>query len=246
MIMSKLISAFKNAEFISTVVSADGTIFAVSSNSSTLFKIDGERYELIDSFSLPSEVRPREMIFMEDSTLLIATDKGVYNVNKSGKKLWNYSVKTMHLASDSLRYFFYTTSIGQLGIANSVIRFDTYTGREDTIFTEKKDAIESIVLDGDSIYVLLSKYGNLTLKSGSVKKYIPKILFTTVNLGANKLAVSDSIISIFSGRRLLNIDQKGMKKSSQFSVLESSSMSKVADGKFLFVGVDGVLRVVKR
>lgn len=176
---------------------------------STIRVFDRDLTTVIREFVLPFDAVPYTLHEMEDSTLLFATNRGVFNLDRTGKQLYHYNIVTKHLSSVDSRYIYYSSSVSSFFGLNSIIALDSYTGIEDTILIDKRRAIADFEIRGETLNVLFNEYGEITLEKSAIMEYKPQIVYRKSGVqGTLDLVLSPEGIRLLCSKEVLQFNKR--------------------------------------
>lgn len=182
----------------------DNKLLVVSSEKSSVYEIQND--SIFNIIEIPNNSTPYDIKLMSDSTILVSTIDGVYNLDRDGKQLYWYNIISTQIESDSSRYIYYTTSSDFWLAENTLCKFDTYKGIVDTLLVDKEQTIISFSLKNNYIYLLSDRNGYMTLSKNSFNDNKKEIIKTDIrNSGFSDMAISDNQISILADKKLQNI-----------------------------------------
>lgn len=218
---SLLIEQTDEAEYASMVCTDAGILYLVTSNESVLHKIDINSMDYLDSYHLPDSAIPTSVSLMEDSSLLIATRKGVYNVDTTGLRLWRYSAfhtknengtsgqYTRYVSSFNQQYFYYTASQKNYDATNVILRFNCFSGNSDTLGVIENGEITSLYFEpaSEKIYLTIKHYNRLSLEYTTLNQFFMTTLYNCSNSNSAQFCLNtDSNFSLLSNGTLLSIE----------------------------------------
>lgn len=221
---------------------------AIICNSKNIFNIDISEKSIDSNTSIDLGVTPYDMNIMSDSTILMATDKGIYNIDKSGNKLYWYNIKTTHVESQSSRYIYYSSSNTFFSSINTIIQLDSYTGIEDTLFSINDNKLVSFVKDNSSIYALFNIYGKLSLmewKNNNLKEITSWI--NNCERENADIVLSDKHIIILAGNEIrILMKSSGNLISRTYLNCPAIKIASNSDNQIFILHSDGIIREIKR
>ncbi len=236
-----------DAEYASMVCTEEGMLYFVTSNESIMHKIDIHSMKYLASYALPDSAVPTSISLMKDSSLLIATRKGVYNVDTTGLRIWRYSAfhsknengtngqYTRLISSLSEKYFYYTASTKNHDAPNVILRFNCYTGNSDTLGVLKVGEVTSLKVKHTSeiLYFTLKHYNQISLECTSLDQFSLTTLHEYSNSSSVQFSFNgDSSLSLLGGGTLLSIDDREFKvKDKMFLQDDYQTMASLPTGE---------------
>lgn len=252
----------EGAEYVSMVSTDLAKLYLVTSNESMLHKIDLNNMTQLASYPLPDSAIPTSISLIEDNTLLIATNKGVYNVDTTGIRLWRYSAfhtknesgtsgqYTRNISSFNQQYFYHTSSMKNSNNANIVQRFNCYTGESDTLGILKEGEITSLNIGptSDKIYLAIKYHNSTSLESTPLNQFSLSTIYNSKNSSNGQFCFNkDSSFSYLNNKVLLTIEQ------TEFSIenkkfLENSyqAVSSISTGDRILFCRDGKIITIRK
>lgn len=210
-------------EFVSMMSNDEGTIYLVRSNESKLHKIDGRAMAYLSSYDLPEKCLPTDISHVGDGSLLIASHKGVYNIDTTGVRIWRYSAYhkkpensgggqfTRYVSSLNEKYFYYTASTGLSGTSNKILRFNCEGGKSDTFQHYPNRIINSFYVEPKSemFYLLSTVSDSLIIEQTQLQGGKVRELYRFVNGGDTKMChQKDGALSLLNKKQLITLDTK--------------------------------------
>lgn len=210
----------EDASFISMDCSKSGMLYLVRSSEPLLHKINSETMTYVASYPLPDTGFPTDISLVNDSTLFVATNKGVYEIDTLGIRQWWYKALswendkgtggrfTAQVSSLDSTSFYYTASMGLFATPNTIMRFNCKGGKRDTLVALSKGSIESFYIDtkSEQIYILIKQYNRLSLEQSSLHQYRPTTLYECdYSSDAQLCPCDDMSLTLLQNRRLLTL-----------------------------------------
>ncbi|MDG5816602.1 hypothetical protein QA601_16010 [Chitinispirillales bacterium ANBcel5] len=180
--------------------SFDSALAVVFSDTSALFIINlSERR--IASVSLPENALPFSVSVMEDSTFIVATNKGIYNIDRQGNRLYWYNIQTTTLFSRESRYIYYVSRNDFHTHFNTFGSLDTYTGIDEPIVSFKDSEIQAVTANNTTVSFAISRYNQLIFKASDFEASVTKNVFGPVkNVAKSTVTAADHDFFITYGK----------------------------------------------
>lgn len=240
------LGSLKEREYGGIISDGEGTLFAVCSDSALLYILD-EDHTLKKIVPIPDEVKPYDIVYMDDGTLMIAGDKGCYNLDREGNMLWRYDVQTPMIDVVDSTVIYYADTSSKFSGLNSIFSLDVLTGAQDTIIFSDKREIKSFCIIDNTIYIAFDFYGYLIIESSPLAVYEPTILFEGGHIRkACDLAINGDTLVILAGRTLGRFHRKTNNKLSQTIVENGRYVTTGTSGNVSVLNDDGILHKLKR
>ena len=190
----------------------DGYLYYISSSSGEIKRFDFKSNRVIKTIEIPGNGIPSDIKCLADFTIMVVTNRGVYNLDKNGKQLYWYNINSGNIDVDSLRYIYYSESVDFYDGENAICRFDSYRGVRDTIFISKDSTIVSFDYNSDNLFVLLKKFNNISVSKINCSTKLHKELFSReINCIKGDIEFSDNSISILLNGEVYSIGNKKIK-----------------------------------
>lgn len=190
----------------SAEMSSSGALWMASSGKSCVYLVDPNAGALTNSITLPGAARPFDMTELQDSTLLVSTNRGLYHLGTDGEvKHWYGGIDALFITAQNETSIAYSAKTDFSQVENSLFFFNPLTG-SDTLFSTFEERIEDVVMHDGYLYILLSNYGELRLVRSPFAHYKPEIIYTEQDikggfcLSANSFGVfllSNSVVTVF-------------------------------------------------
>ncbi|KMQ49512.1 hypothetical protein CHISP_3568 [Chitinispirillum alkaliphilum] len=232
--------------FASLVHHTNNNFALVNSNTSSLFMVSGTERDF-STFPLPDNALPYSVSVMEDSTFILATGNGVYNISPSGEKLYWYNIMTTMLASRQSRYIYYTTRSDFFSDINTIRILDTYTGFDSHFMTNKYGTIRAIYADSSTLYFAVTYQNQLVIKKSSLYKFNPvKIHRVLWNNSAVSICVNENEVAVSNGNIIMRFDKANYQlRERTVFVSPIISFALVPDGTTLFtLSEEGIIGII--
>lgn len=254
---SLLIVQTAKAENVSMVCTDSGMLYLVSSNEALLHKIDINNMNYLASYPLPDSAIPTAISLMEDNSLLIATHKGVYNIDTTGVRLWRYSAfhtksangtsgqYTRSISSLDLQYFYYTSSRKNYNSASVVQRFNCYSGESDTLGILQDGEITSLHIEPESnmLYLAIKYHNRTSLESTSLSQFSLLTIYDCKNSNDVHFSLNrDSSFSFLNSGTLLTIEERELTiKDKKFLQDNCQTVASLHTGERIVINRDGYI-----
>lgn len=229
-------------------IALDGKLHAIIADTNRLFNINNELCEIQGSDELSFNATPYDMTIMDDSTFLIATDKGIYNIDNNGKVLYWYNVKTTHIESHLSRFIYYSTNNKFFSSINTIIKLDTYTGIEDTLFVDENRTIASFIIDNGSPITLYNTRGEISIEKWNNKESMKIATWKSNSKYENgDIALNGESVSILASNEIRTIMKKSGKLIARTFI--NSKAIKIAchsNNQIFVLHEDGIIKELKR
>lgn len=176
--------------------SFDSTLAIVFSDTSALFIIHLSEKSVV-KVSLPENALPFSVSFMDDSTFLVATDKGIYNLDRQGTNLFWYNIQTTMMFSRESRYIYYVSRSVFHTDYNNMQILDTYTGIHQ-LFTEYANSeVHAVAASETTVYSVSGRYNQIFLKATDLETQRTRELFSPVeNVTKSTVTATDTDLFI--------------------------------------------------
>lgn len=220
------LDSFCSAEYSAMALYESTTLYLINSDRSIIQKIDLTNLTQSEQLSLPDSCLPTDISLLEDNTLLIASNKGVYNIDTTGKRLWRYSAYgtpqesgmqgyyTRKIAPLDLQYFYYTATTQLFEDANLILRFNCYSGKSDTLVRFENKRVRDFCIDRaqNYIYVLTSIGEHIRIEGSSLESWNPSTIFHGDFAERSHICLNgDGTLSLLAEKSLLTIDIEEQK-----------------------------------
>lgn len=141
----------------------DGMIYYVSSRVPAVKIIDPHNFKDQKTFLIPDSAYPFDISQLVDSTLVIATDNGVYHLDSRGEFLYWYNLSLLEFETYGDSCIYYAKRESQEKFRSHIISFNMKTGKSESInLNQNNDStlfdISSLCIDGDSAIVLVRRF----------------------------------------------------------------------------------------
>lgn len=211
---SKYIELNQVSEWADIETDSMGRLWITSVETKELIVVHGDGLALIRRLDMASKGTPYDVECMSDSTILVATSKGVYNLGPYGDSLHFFPIRTYEIASKDARYLYYC-SRSQENFSSGVLVFDMHEGGEpDTLFHNEIRDIASMVIEKNEIYLAFTHYRDVYLASSSLDRYKPKNYFgrkgysgevdINVHKGVVRLLATDEVCTYSPKRKIVS------------------------------------------
>ncbi len=223
---SLVLSALNSSGHGGVVEDGAGTLFAICSERALLYEVDAASLSLRAAHSLPEAGKPLAIELMDDGSLMIATDRGVYNVSRRGERLWRYSIKSCDIATSASRYLYYTERREFYTPVDVLLRLDTYTGFTDTVANTEGEQILAFAVTGDELWLVLQSEWGAYIARSPLERYDPLPLYRCGRvLVRARLSLTADGILFMAGGELRWFDRDSMRLRSRTQCRDAVALS---------------------
>lgn len=201
------------------ITASNNNIYIISKDNSHLFKIDSSGHK-IDTINLQREIKPLDINIMDDRTILVASESGIFNIDSLGNILYQYHIKSRAITSYQSRYIYYTTNSEFFTTINTIRVLDTYTG-DDSLFHKDDDkTITSINIKDNKIFILKTFFNEIEFEYINLDSGTLHQIFRKNNKKNNTdIAISENYISVLFENEILNFSTENYKKLSKTKLI---------------------------
>lgn len=240
------LGSLRERAFGGIISDGEGTLFAVCSDSALVYVLDEERHTLTHNLTIPDEVRPFDIVLMDDGSMMIAGDKGCYNLDRDGEMLWRYDIQTPMIDVVDTNMIYYADTSSKYSGINSIFSLDVITGEKDTVLFADEREVKSFSIEDGIIYIAFDFYGYLVVERSPLECYTPQLLYSGGHIrGACDIALGKNCITILTGKQLSQFNKKTMKKISHTILENGRYVTTGTSGIFSVLNDDGVLHKLK-
>lgn len=188
----------------------NGRVWVTSNATKELFIVDEESWGSVTAIDMSSWGMPLDIECMADSTMLIATKSGVYNVDYNGDSLHFFPIKTYDIACRDARYLYYCERAAD---NFNAIRVVDMHGEENvkTLLEDEWRHIESITIKDNQIYIAYTQRDMVQLVSSALDHYMPQLICRkSGNSGEIDFSVNASCVRLLATHEVCTYSLKGM------------------------------------
>lgn len=194
----------------------DGKVYYVSSRVPIVRVINPNNFNDQKEIIIPDSAHPYDISQLTDSTLVIATNNGVYHLNSGGNFLYWYNLSLIEFDTHGDSCIYYTTREVQQKYQNIIVCFNMKTGKfKSTKLILNNDSsnydISGINIHGDSMLVGLKNFDryqfvNINLvdnvKTKLLKLPAQGIIFDFVFMNNNLITLGERFISCYKDGKI--------------------------------------------
>lgn len=158
----------------------DGLLYYVSSNFPRITVVDPLNLRDQRYINIPDSAYPYDISQLTDSTLVIATNNGLYHIDTNGEFLYWYNLNLLKFDSHGDSCIYYAARTEPKINRDKVVSFNMKTGISKEIdiglvYDSSRCDINDIKIDGDSAIILLRDFDRyktmvIDIKSGLINK----------------------------------------------------------------------------
>lgn len=198
--------------FFGDIECIDKNRYLLSSNGEKrVHVVDENTQQILYDIDLTDRGFPYDLEYMSDSTVMIATDRGIYNFTVSGDSLHFFPIVTNSIETKHARFLYYTDRQSELAEFKSLKVLDMEYGDILPIMEDRYRTIKCIKIIDDDVLVIFSYEGEIHIERSPLRHYNPKRLFTSEEKsGAIDIDAYDEGLSFLMAGEVHTINWEGV------------------------------------
>lgn len=217
-----------------------GRMWVTSIETNELIIVDEDSWGPQKRIDMSLRGAPLDIERMSDSTMLVATSIGIYNLDRNGDSLHFFPIETYDIACSDAQFLYYCERTEEQRMA--IRKFDMLEGVTTTLLDNERFDIGSITIVDETIYVAFHHYGDVYLVSSGLECYMPqRIYHKQGNNGEIDIAVDNGVVRLLASQEVCTFSPQ-RKLLSRTRVAESSiALATNAQNGFTLWDYNGIL-----